>query len=350
MLPACMIRTRAEEKLASKAGRMNKTLALNEDVQQVQPRSMDEIERRASRITRHESRLFPRRAVVPSPEATAARITVFMVFPKHESRDTCLPTRQANHGFPAFGTEALQSCFGRPGRRSMTTGRLEIDLPSPLGARASLPCEEKSGEKSGEKNRGGDITPIRLRRSLFFVAPATPAGRPSRRQPGETVQALPGRAGRAGCALPRAPKLPKARSCCRKEWPAIDRLPSCRKSSARITAFPSRRPFAASRSRPRHAPRDTNHGLYGRSLRRGCARVAQPETAARTAAPAAKSLLPCPELLGGWGGIGVNLFIASRSMILTEPSAVEAGRPAPRRSRSRRRSPEPVASAVRWRV
>ena len=48
-----MIRTRAEEKLARKAGRMNKTLALNEDVQQVQPRSMDEIERRASRITNH---------------------------------------------------------------------------------------------------------------------------------------------------------------------------------------------------------------------------------------------------------------------------------------------------------
>ena len=316
MLPACMIRTRAEEKLASKAGRMNKTLALNEDVQQVQPRSMDEIERRASRITRHESRLFPRRAVVPSPEATAARITVFMVFPKHESRDTCLPTRQANHGFPAFGTEALQSCFGRPGRRSMTTGRLmEIDFPSPLGARASLPSRRKKREKSGEKNRGGDITPIRLRRSLFFVAPATPAGRPSRRQPGETVQALPGRPGRTGCALPRAPKLPKARSCCRKEWPAIDRLPSCRKSSARITAFPSRRPFAASRSRPRHESRNTNHGLYGRSVRRGCARVAPPKTASRTAAarrPVTASLFTIGSLLFGivrhcsvlFGGVG----------------------------------------------
>ena len=143
MLPACMIRTRAEEKLASKAGRMNKTLALNEDVQQVQPRSMDEIERRASRITRHESRLFRRRAVVPSPEATAARITVFMVFPKHESRDTCLPTRQANHGFPAFSTEALQSCFGRPGRRSMTTGRLD---------RLAL-AEEKLRKKRRKKSR-----------------------------------------------------------------------------------------------------------------------------------------------------------------------------------------------------
>ena len=65
---------------------MNKTLALNEDVQQVQPRSMDEIERRASRITRHESRIT---------------------------------------AFPAFSTEALQSCFCHPGLPSMTTGRRE---------------------------------------------------------------------------------------------------------------------------------------------------------------------------------------------------------------------------------
>ena len=95
---------------------------------------------------------------------------------------------------------------------------MEIGLPSPLGARASLPCEEKSGEK----NRGGDITSMRLRRSLFFVAPATPAGRPSRRKPGETVKALRGRPGRGGCGLPGAPKLPQAaapeaRSSCRKE-------------------------------------------------------------------------------------------------------------------------------------
>ena len=98
----------------------------------------------------------------------------------------------------------------------------QIDLPSPLGARTkekSLPASHPGPreEKSGEKNRGGDITPMRLRRSLFFVAPATPAGRPSRRQPGETVQALPGR---SGCGLPGAPKrpqaaAPEARSSCR---------------------------------------------------------------------------------------------------------------------------------------
>ena len=111
--------------------------------------------------------------------------------------------------------------------------------------------------------------PIRLRRSLFFVAPATPAGTPSRRQPGETVQALPGRSGRTGrtgCGLPGAPDLPKA---------------------AFLTTW-------GSEVRAGHETRNTNHGLYGRSLRRGCERVAQPETAARTAAPAAKSRLPCP--------------------------------------------------------
>ena len=63
--------------------------------------------------------------------------------------------------------------------------------------------------KKRRKNRGGDIMPMRHRRSLFFVAPATPAGRPSRRKPGETVQAFPGRPGRAGCGLPGAPSCPR---------------------------------------------------------------------------------------------------------------------------------------------
>ena len=43
----------------------------------------------------------------------------------------------------------------------------------------------------------------------------------------------------------------------------------------------------------RHESRNTKHGFYGRSVRRGCARDAQPETPARTAAPAAQSLLAC---------------------------------------------------------
>ena len=91
-------------------------------------------------------------------------------------------------------------------------------VAAPRAPRASWPPRRK--------NRGGDITPMRLRRSLFFVAPATPVGRPSRRKPGETVKALPGRPRRAGCSLPGAPKLPKAaapeaRSSCQKEPPRM---------------------------------------------------------------------------------------------------------------------------------
>ena len=79
---------------------------------------------------------------------------------------------------------------------------------SPPRAAGILAPRRKKRRKKRRKNRGGDITPMRLRRSLFFVAPATPAGTPSRRQPGETVQALPGR---PGCGLPGAPKLPRPR-------------------------------------------------------------------------------------------------------------------------------------------
>ena len=71
--------------------------------------------------------------------------------------------------------------------------------------RASLPSRRKKRRKKRRKNRGGDITPMRLRRSLFFVAPATPAGTPSRRKPGETVQALPGRAGCVRLLFARRP-------------------------------------------------------------------------------------------------------------------------------------------------
>ena len=53
----------------------------------------------------------------------------------------------------------------------------------------------------------------------------------------------------------------------------------------------------------RHASRlFPKHGLYGRSIRRGCARDAQPETAARTTAPAARSLLACAL----WSGCGAG--------------------------------------------
>ena len=202
---------------------------------------------------------------------------------------------QGERSRSARGTEALQSCFCRPGRPSMTTGRLVIDLPSarrslwrlqPPAPRASLP----RGGKSGEINRGGDITPFRLRRSLFFVAPATPA------DPAAVCPAPP--------------------SC-----PGLHCSPRGEAKCVRVT---------------RHESRNTNHGLYtsstpskrnevmavvsrasavrrgemqvrprrregasfsqircrnGRSVRPGCARVAPPKTAAQ-------SLLPCSLLPG----------------------------------------------------
>ena len=55
-----------------------------------------------------------------------------------------------------------------------------------------------------------------------------------------------------------------------------------------ITAFALHRPSDISSGANQAPPMVfTNHGLYGRSVRRGCPRAAPPETAAR-------SLLPCP--------------------------------------------------------
>ena len=112
----------------------------------------------------------------------------------------------------ARGTEALQSWFCRPVRHSMTTGRRE-------SYRSTCPREEKSEEKSRgkseeknrEKNRGGDITPMRLRRSLFFVASATPAGTPCGASPARPSRPSPADPAGAGCGLPGAPRLPRPR-------------------------------------------------------------------------------------------------------------------------------------------
>ena len=48
----------------------------------------------------------------------------------------------------------------------------------------------------------------------------------------------------------------------------------------------------------KHESRDTNHDFYGRSVRRGRARIAPTKTAARIAAPAARPRLPCPPFPG----------------------------------------------------
>ncbi len=146
---------------------------------------------------------------------------------------------QAERSPSARGTEALQSCFRRPGLLSMMTARRE-----------SWPLRRKKRRRKRRKNRGGEITPMLLRRSLFFVAPATPAGRMR----------------------------------CKPPAPATQPLRFTTIHETRNTAFM----FFT-----RHESRNTNHGLWGRSVRRGCARVAQPETAVRTTAPAAQSLFPC---------------------------------------------------------
>ena len=67
--------------------------------------------------------------------------------------------------------------------------------PPPRAPRASLPPRRKKRRKKRRKmrrkKRGGDITPIRLRRSLFFVAPATPAGTASGARPADPAAVCP---------------------------------------------------------------------------------------------------------------------------------------------------------------
>ena len=101
----------------------------------------------------------------------------------------------------------------------MTTGRRQSSRSTCRRpwehVRRKNPCprEEKNEEKSKEKNRGGEITPMRLRRSLFFVAPATPAGplavspaRPSRPSPADPAGPA------AVCPVPQSgPRLPRPR-------------------------------------------------------------------------------------------------------------------------------------------
>ena len=128
---------------------------------------------------------------------------------RHETRITAFSTSST-----ASKRNEVMAVLSRAAASGGEKCRPVIDLPSPLGARASLPASHPCPAEKKRKKRGGDITSIRLRRSLFFVAPATPAGTLSLRKPGETVKALPGRPGRPGCGLPGAPKLPRMRGRC----------------------------------------------------------------------------------------------------------------------------------------
>ena len=181
----------------------------------------------------------------------------------------------------------------------MTTARLDrLAVSAALAVAAAAPPRRghpgPREEKSGEKNRGGDITSMRLRRSLFFVASATPAGRPCGASP-----ARPSRPSPADPAGPAAvcPAPPNCQGCRARGAFVLSNQAAQDARALRADELRSRRRDGASWSQIRC--------LHGRSVRRWCARVAEPKTAARTAAPAclsgrqgrqaAKSLLPGPD-------------------------------------------------------
>ena len=211
------------------------------------------------------------------------------------------------------GTEALQSCFCRPGRLSMTTARREssqIDFPSPRRSLWRLhppargghpgPAKEKAKKKAEKK-----IEEVISRPCVCDEGCISPrVGRRSARE-GRQDEA---RAARAGNTTGKVFHESRVTS----------------HGLSRVTAFPVHRPSDISSGanqapRPwfsritshetritafmfftRHGSRNTKHGLCGRCVRRGCARVAPPKTAAWTAAPAARSLLSCAL----WRGMG----------------------------------------------
>ena len=163
----------------------------------------------------------------------------------------------------------------------MRTARREssqIDLPSPLGARTkekSLP----SRRKKRRKNRGGEMTPMRHRRRQL-------------RQPQPARSLVQARRDRQG--PPRPPRPGRLRSARRPQV-----APGCPTRGAFVLSNKAAQDAPALRAdelRPRRidgASWSQIRCLHGRSLRRCCERVAQPKTAARTAAPAAQSLLAC---------------------------------------------------------
>ena len=164
---------------------------------------------------------------------------------------------------------------------------MEIDLPSPRRSLWRLqppppprghPCPRE--EKSGEKNRGGDITPMRLRRRLC-------------RQPRPTRPVAPARRDRQGPPRPTRPG--RLRSARRPQAAQGSRARGAFVLSNKA-AHDARALRADDELRPRRMDGASWSQIMcrkGRCVRRWRERVAQPKTAARTAA---NSLLPCPLL------------------------------------------------------
>ena len=123
---------------------------------------------------------------------------------------------------------------------------------------------------------------MRPRRSLFFVAPATPAGSTSCKPPAPATR--PFRFFTNHESRNTAFMLFSLLSC------------ALRRGMGRLwrgmggAAVPRTGNTACWFSRIMH------HRIYRRSVRLGCERVAQPKTAVRTAVPAARSRLPCSRL------------------------------------------------------
>ena len=165
----------------------------------------------------------------------------------------------------ARGTEALQSCFCRPGLHSMTTGSRE-------------------SSRSTSRRRGTRLLPL-----------------PCHIQGGERC--------RPGCRARGAFVLSKRAA-----------------QDARVLRADELRP-----RRIEGASFSQIRCRQGRSVRRGCSRVAPPKTAARTAAPAAQSLLPC-SLLSTIAGIGRHWSDKKILPLSKCPRTVRRSRSASRRA------------------
>ncbi len=191
-------------------------------------------------------------------------------------------------------------------------------------SRESWPSRRKK-----RKNRGGEITRMRPRRSLFFVAPATPAGSTSCKPPAPATRLF----------------RPFTNHESRNTAFMLFSLLSCalRRGMGRLwrgmggAAVPRTGNTACWFSRIMH------HRIYRRSVRLGCERVAQPKTAVRTAVPAARSRLPCSRLFKIVRHCSllftINLNAGGAEQVSAHRPPFSVGLPASAVLRSSRRSP-----------